>query len=120
MRFLRTKPYDRPAMCTQTTDNKPNSEEDRAKWQNDLEHLLIFKPRKEVNESAPVQGKSGDSESSRFTTKKRKRAAEVIVNIGVMAFDKNKMSKLTRGEGEVSNGKYMAGIQKEATYQRSD
>ena len=54
MRFLRTKPYDRPAMCTQTTDNKPNSEEDRAKWQNDLEHLLIFKPRKEVNESAPV------------------------------------------------------------------
>ena len=37
-----------------------------------------------------------------------------------MAFDKNKKSKLTRGEGEVSNGKYMTGIQQEATYQRSD
>ena len=79
-----------------------------------------FQAEKGSERTSGSRGKAGDGESSRFTTKKRKRAAEVIVNIGVMAFDKNKMSKLTRGEGEVSNGKYMAGIQKEATYQRSD
>ena len=47
-----------------------------------------FQAEKGSERTGSSGGKAGDSESSRFTAKKRKRAVEVNVNIDVMAFDR--------------------------------
>ena len=95
------RPYGRPATCTQTsqiTDNKPHSEGDRAKVSKRPRTFADFQAEKGSERTSGSGGKAGDSESSRFTAKKRKRAVEVNVNIGVMAFDKNKKFKPVRAK----------------------
>ena len=57
-----------------------------------------FQAEKGSERTSSSGGNAGDSESSRITTKKRKRAVEVDVNIGVMALDKNKKFKPVRAK----------------------
>ena len=70
----------------------------KAKWQNDLGTFADFQAEKGSEGTSDSGSKAGDSEFSRFTTKKRKRAVEVNVNIGVMAFDRNKKFKSVRAK----------------------
>ena len=88
----------RPALCAGQGDNKLHSEGDRAKVAKRPRTFADFQAEKGSERTSGSGGKAGDSESSRFTAKKRKCAVEVNVNIGVMAFDKNKKFKPVRAK----------------------